>query len=498
MAPTAETKFVVGKTDDIRKLFRIGRTLGKPGQFGVAKDCRDKASGQQFAVKIIAKSKFAYSKNRDHFFKELAREIAIMQETQHENVMQLRQVFEDDLHLYLLMDKCAGGELFDRIQDRGSYSEKDAARVLRQIFEGVRYLHDRKIAHCDLKPDNFMFLEAGKETGLKIIDFGMSKHAKRGKHFEQMCGTPYYVAPEVIRGKYNTACDLWSLGVVMFVMLFGYPPFYADPNVHGKQENEAIFELVKSGFDATVRSGYGPWFPRAIPVSDSAKDLIGKLLDSDVATRLTAEEALLHPWLLGETASEAPISRGVLSALRKFNKECQFKNVVLNVLTDCLSEEQLDTLKASFKAIDVDNSSTITVDEMRQALKKVDTSLGDEEILRIFENHDIDGDGTISYDELVISATHRKVVAKDERLWAAFRKLDLDGNGFLTAEELHKAMAAGDCILDDDSLAKAKQLIAEVDTNHDGQIDYEEFLRAFVGDETDSDDEPVQKKTKSS
>jgi calcium-dependent protein kinase len=251
----------------------------------------------------------------------------------------------------------------------------------------------------------------------------------------------------------------------MFVMLFGFPPFWADPQKYGQLTDEMIYRAIKKGFKPVTRAGYGAFFPADIPCSNSAKDLITKLLKTDVADRYSAEEALEHPWLRGETASEKPIVPSVVKSLKAFNKQNKFKNSVLHVLSYVLSDDQIDALKIAFQALDKNGDGTVTAQEMKEAL----SDLSNEELENIFKNADLDGDGTISYDELIVSAVQRKIMSKEERLLAVFRKLDKNGDGHITVEELKEAIGDGN----------AGSLIQEVDSNNDGVVDYEEFLRAW-------------------
>lgn len=278
-----DNKWVIGLTDKIENHYTLGRRLGESGQFGYAVLATNKKTGENRAVKVISKSRFSRSADRSYHFQQLRAEIEVMKKMEHPNLIRMYEVFESETTLFIVMELCTGGELFDRIKARGSYSEKDAALVLRQMFSGIQYMHSKGIAHCDLKPDNFLFLSTSDAAPLKIIDFGMSKFVQRRQYFQVICGTPYYVAPEVIEGKYSEHCDLWSLGVVTFVMLFGYPPFYADTEQHGDRTDDVIFQLVCKGFQNVTKDGYGAHFPKAIPISDSAKDFISKLLTLDIA-----------------------------------------------------------------------------------------------------------------------------------------------------------------------------------------------------------------------
>jgi len=294
---------------------------------------------------------------------------------------------------------------------------------------------------------------------------------KRREYFNVICGTPYYVAPEVIVGKYSEHCDMWSLGVIMFVMLFGYPPFYADQSKHGDGTDAIIFELVKKGFSPVTKAGYGAHFPSSIACSPSAKELIASLLTLDTVKRLTAAEALEHPWLKGTTASDAQIGVDVLNGLKTFNGNNKFKKVVLNLMTDALGPAEIAQLRATFAALDENKDGKISVAELKKAINKPGGSelkgITEDELLRLMSVADVDGDGALSYEELLHTALNRKLAAKEERLYEAFCRFDLNGDGRVTQEEIAKAL--GDAKL-------AEGLIAEVDVDGDGSVSYDEFL----------------------
>jgi len=445
----------------------VGVQLGQPGQFGVAYLATRKKDGQVFAAKVIAKDRFVSQKKHYAKFKQtFASEVEILCKLNHPNIIKLHDVFEDAHSLSLVTDLCGGGELFERIQSKGSYSEKDASRVLRQITEAIKYLHDNRIAHCDLKPDNFLFLSKAEDSPIKVIDFGMSKFVERRKYYRQLCGTPYYIAPEVIQGKYNEACDMWSIGVVMFVMLFGFPPFWSDPSKYGTLSDEMIYRAIQKGFKPVTKAGYGPFFPQDIPCSESAKDLISKLLKTDVAERYTAEEALSHPWLRGETASSSPVPSLVVTAFSQFNSKNRFKNLIVHAMTSFLSDDQVEAVRTAFKTIDKDGNGSISPEEIKSVFK----NYSDTQISKIMECVDLDGSGTISYEELLAVTVQRKILAKEERLLRVFRSLDKNGDGLISAAELKEIVKGGEDVV---------KVIAEVDKNGDGVVDYEEFIAAW-------------------
>jgi len=250
-------------------------------------------------------------------------------------------------------------------------------------------------------------------------------------------------------------------------MLFGYPPFYADQEKFGALTDDKILSLVRKGFEPVTKAGYGPHFPSAIPASDSAKDLIKNLLTLDIAKRLTAEEALEHPWLTGSTASDKPILPKVIENLRLFDSNLKLKNAVLTMMADSLTESELEVLTETFKKIDENGDGVITGAEMKKALEQKDMKISKEELDKLIKMADINGDGVLSYDELKLTCVQRKLVAKEERIWAAFCKLDLDGDGKISIKEIEKVLGKG---------VLAKELVDEVDKNGDGEVDYDEFI----------------------
>jgi len=305
----------------------------------------------------------------------------------------------------------------------------------------------------------------------------MAKFVRARQHFRSLCGTPYYMAPEVILGQYNQHADMWSVGVVMFVMLFGYPPFYADQEKYGSKTDEAIFELIKKGFKAQTMDGFGAHFPKSIPVSESAKDLMSKLLTRDVAKRYTAPEALEHPWLKGQTALKTPLDGAVLKNLKNFSATSKLKQAVLTMMADTLSETEIKEMRKTFAALDENGDGCVTIEELKHAMAKVggdkdSTSSAPEDFKRLFESIDVDKSGSINFEELLLTAVQRKLLAKEERLWDTFRRLDLDGDGKVSKEEIEKVLGK----------ENAAELIAEADTDHDGFISINEFV-AMWGDQ---------------
>jgi len=496
-----DEKWVDQETDAITKEYDIGKQLGQPGQFGVAKLCIRKSDKAEFAVKVIDKYKFVDTEHEKGMFADMRAEIQVMRSLEHENIVKLYSVYETKDKLYLVQELCSGGELFDKITELGKYSEADAAGVVVQIFRGLSHMHAKGIAHCDLKPDNFLFHESG---ALKIIDFGMSKRVPRGydNQLSVLCGTPYYTAPEVIKGEYHEAADCWSVGVVMFVMLFGYPPFYADPGKYGRSENDIIYKKIKKGFIPKVQKGYGRHFPESIPASDLAKSLIKMLLRKNVAARLTAVEALDHKWFQ-DASSERTISAQVLASLSTFNEVSRFKIAVLNAFRNiAITEEKQEALKHTFEKMDLDKNGKISFSEFEKFMVESGT-MTRETAERVFNNADVNKDSEMCFNELLLTVADHQLRNVNERMSRMFLMIDRNRDGFLSPEEIKNYFCEH---LTDDSLLKdlgllnqLDDIIREADKNGDGKISFKEFVRvmdpeAFVDeDDDDAKEDEIEK-----
>lgn len=182
-------------------------------------------------------------------------EIDILRNLDHRYIIKLHDVYESKRTLHLVMEECKGGELFDRIKSKGYFREEEAKPVIRKICEAIYFMHDKhRVVHCDLKPDNILFVTEAEDSDIKIIDFGMSKVLKRLDTLRTLCGTPYYTAPEVIKGDYTHSADMWSIGVIAYTMIFAMAPFMVDTaKYYGQQEIKAIYRLIINGFDPQIK-----------------------------------------------------------------------------------------------------------------------------------------------------------------------------------------------------------------------------------------------------
>ncbi|GJN15343.1 hypothetical protein PR202_gb02245 [Eleusine coracana subsp. coracana] len=453
--PDAGVGRVLGRPlEDVRASYTFGRELGR-GQFGVTYLATHKPTGRRHACKSIATRKLARADDAD----DVRREVHIMHHlTGHRNIVELRGAYEDRHSVNLVMELCEGGELFDRIIARGHYSERAAAALCREIVSVVHTCHSMGVMHRDLKPENFLFLNKAEDSPLKATDFGLSVFFKPGEQFRDLVGSAYYVAPEVLKRRYGAEADIWSAGVILYIR---YPAsLLSGPN------EEGIFDAVLQGH---IDFSSDPW----PSISKGAKDLVKKMLRQDPKERLTAAEILRHPWIREDgEAPDKPLDIAVIGRMKQFRAMNKLKKVALKVVAENLSEEEIVGLKEMFKSLDADNSGTITLEELRTGLPKLGTKVTESEIRQLMEAADVDGNGTIDYAEFISATMHMNRLEKEDHIYKAFEYFDKDHSGYITVDELEEALKKYD--MGDE--ATIKEIIAEVDTDHDGRINYEEFV----------------------
>ncbi|KTG00189.1 hypothetical protein cypCar_00027184 [Cyprinus carpio] len=291
-------------TDNIQDVFEFMEVLGS-GAFSEVFTVKERKTGKLFAMKCVKK------KNKRDV--NLENEIAVLRKIQHDNVVCLEDFYESRTHYYLLMQlmmlhcsypvSVSGGELFDRILDRGMYSEADASLVIRQVLEAVSYLHKNGIVHRDLKPENLLYYSPDENAKIMISDFGLSKMEDNGI-MSTACGTPGYVAPEVLAQKpYSKAVDCWSIGVITYILLCGYPPFYEET------ETRLFSKIMKAQYEFD-----SPFWD---DISESAKDFIRNMMQKNPKMRYDTEQALRHPWIIGKTARSQDIYYSVSEQIQK-------------------------------------------------------------------------------------------------------------------------------------------------------------------------------------
>ncbi|KAK4478863.1 hypothetical protein RD792_014368 [Penstemon davidsonii] len=449
-----------GYDKDFNARYNIGKLLGH-GQFGYTYVAIDKFNGDRVAVKRIEKNKMVLP----IAVEDVKREVKILKALAgHENVVQFYNSFEDDSYVYIVMELCEGGELLDRILSKkdSRYTEKDAAIVVRQMLKVAAECHLHGLVHRDMKPENFLFKSPKEDSPLKATDFGLSDFIRPGKKFQDIVGSAYYVAPEVLKRKSGPESDVWSIGVITYILLCGRRPFW------DKTEDGIFKEVLRNKPDFRRK----PW----PGVSSAAKDFVKKLLVKDPRARLTAAQALSHPWVReGGEASEIPLDISVLSSMRQFVKYSRLKQFALRALASTLDDEEIADLRDQFDAIDEDKNGAISLEEMRQALAKdLPWKMKDSRVVEILQAIDSNTDGLVDFTEFVAATLHVHQLEEHnsekwhERSRAAFEKFDVDKDGFITPEELkmHTCLRGS-----------TDPLLEEADIDKDGKISLSEFRR---------------------
>ncbi|CAN6353213.1 unnamed protein product [Urochloa humidicola] len=437
---------------ELLRRYQLGEELGR-GEFGVTRRCIDAKTGETLACKSISKRKLRSSVDVE----DVRREVAIMRSLpEHASVVRLREAFEDADAVHLVMEVCEGGELFDRIVSRGHYTERAAAGVIRTIMEVVLHCHKHGVMHRDLKPENFLYANTSENSPLKVIDFGLSVCFKPGDRFSEIVGSPYYMAPEVLKRNYGQEIDIWSAGVILYILLCGVPPFWAETD-------EGIAQaIIRSNIDFERE----PW-PK---VSDNAKDLVRKMLDPSAYSRLTAQQVLEHPWIQNASAApNIPLGEAVRSRLKQFTVMNKFKKKALLMVAEYLPAEELEAIKELFHMLDTNKDGHLTIEELRKGLQSIGHNVHDTDVDMLMEAADIDGNGTLDCKEFVTVSIYLKKIRSEDHLPKLFSYFDKNGSGYIEMEELKDALSPrGDQKAIDD-------IILDVDKDKDGKISYEEF-----------------------
>jgi len=451
----------VGKIHDFYDMEK--KKLGE-GSYGSVCKAKHKHTTAVRAIKSISK---AQMKNVDRF----KQEIAIMKMMDHPNIVKLYETFEDHRNIYLVLELCNGGELFDKIIECGHFTETQAAILMQQIIRAIYYMHENHVCHRDLKPENFLFMtkEAIEKNLLKIIDFGLSCKFEAQQVLTTKAGTPYYVAPQVLVGKYDHLSDLWSCGVIMYVMLCGYPPFF------GETDAEVLSKVRLGNFSFNAADWKN--------ISEDAKTLIRMLLKMNPRDRYTAEQALNHEWIKNKApkATNVSLQSNFVDNLRTFRSQNKLKKAALHIIAGQLNEDQIKALRTTFMALDDNGDGLLTSAEMKEGLQKAGLKEIPPDLQQIMEDVDSDGSGVIDYTEFLAATLDKRVYVQEDVCWSAFRLFDRNGDGKISPEELKYVLQTGEVEETLGGKDAVSELIREVDTSGDGVIDFQEFMQMMRG-----------------
>jgi calcium-dependent protein kinase len=476
---------IMAKSGRIDKSYDMKGGLIGEGGFGSVRKGTCKATGAIRAIKSMAKS----NTESVHF----STEIEIMRHLDHPNIVKLYETFEDGKFYYLVLELCTGGELCDAIvRSKRGFTEKVAAKLVKQMVGGVSYLHACSIAHRDLKPENFLLASDVpiEEAVLKMLDFGLSKQFTPGTAMTSKTGTIAYTAPEVLTGNYDEKCDVWSLGVITFLLLSGKMPFKIVDNAPCHRDTRGEVHLTFRG---------AKWDS----ISDDGKDFISKLIVLSPIDRLSAAAAYQHTWVeqLAPHASSHDLAE-VLGNLKEFQVTNKLEKSALMVMALQLSDDALKEIRVLFESLDKDGSGQISVKELSACLlkefeseqgeqspalrdlsKSLSEKLGSEhkELSDLVEEIDTNGNKSIDYTEFIIRMMDKKAYAQRDACWAAFRVFDLDDDGVISTDELAMVISGGVSADMEKILGiereEIERIVKETDLDGNGTIDFEEFMK---------------------
>mmetsp|Transcript_45000 Transcript_45000/g.104110 ORF Transcript_45000/g.104110 Transcript_45000/m.104110 type:complete len:561 (+) Transcript_45000:3-1685(+) len=411
---------------------------------------RSVCGNEKFAVKPFKLSQITAAQRR-----ELRNEVEVTLAMDHPHVARLRDVYEGETMLQLVMECLEGGELFDRIMKVHRFRESDAQESTYQMLLAINYLHSMGIVHRDIKLENFMF-ETKAYDHLKLIDFGFSRFA-RDKRMKLGCGTLSYMAPEVLDGDYSLKCDMWSAGVVVFILLLGYMPFAGDTRM--------IIDSIKAG---RYTKKERPWSRLSV----NGMSFLQMLLMVNPDERPSAEEALSHAWLRerAEDPATAVVDESVVEGLRTFAKASRFRRCCMSMMAWTLTNAERQQVRDAFVEMDTDKSGTLTLFELKQVLEQT-VKISDAEVKEIFGALDPTDSDVVNYSDFLAAMVTSRITLHDDMILETFRRFDLDNTGYISAENVKEVL--GGC----HSMEQVEELMHEADFSQDGCISLEEFAQ---------------------
>mmetsp|Transcript_3381 Transcript_3381/g.8415 ORF Transcript_3381/g.8415 Transcript_3381/m.8415 type:complete len:567 (-) Transcript_3381:170-1870(-) len=447
------------------------KTLGSGynGEVYLASSKQNSGSSQKFAVKGFRLHGVSKEKRE-----ELESEAEIFLSLDHPHVARLVDVYESDDRLDLVMECMEGGELFHRVSERKKFSEKDAADAVWQMLLAINYIHTHRVVHRDLKLENFLY-EKKNSDHLKLIDFGFSKIWEPNTKMALSCGTLAYVAPEVLEKNYTDQCDMWSLGVITFILLVGYMPFAGSEAHQVRCIKEAKYIVRKEAWKK---------------VSDLAMDFVKKLLLVNPEARLTSAKALEHGWVKDRDDNFKDhhyVDQGTVDALLNFSHASHFRRACMSVMAWSLTAEERSKVRDAFLELDVKREGTVKMWEFKQVLED-QFHIDHDEVIQIFQKLNTSHDEEIHYTEFLSAMVATRIQLHDDLLKATFRRFDTHNTGFITVQDLKEVL--GESFEGDDITAMLKE--AHID--HDGKIALQDFMWYLKHPEVDAQHHDVAHK----
>jgi len=470
---------VFGKTTNpngyIKARYTQGRTLGKGGSCRVVEATDQADKTKKYALKIMS---LRERMNQDLWQKEKTILKAL---GEHKNIIKFVEAHQDSTGYYILSELCEGGELFDRIVDKNNpITEKRASELVNTMLTAIKHCHDRNIVHRDLKPENFVFKTKAKDSDMVLIDFGCAKVVEDDKEYKDLVGTPYYLAPEsaaghkyIRTGKILKASDVWSIGVISYVIMTGRPPF------NGHSNTEIFSSIIKKPLK----------FPVQVNLTKDFIDFCQHMLKKSPKRRMTLHKALDHRWVKGEAASDKAISEDVIRVLRQFNQQSKLKKKITKTLADHMGSEPQKKIREHFDRLDKNGDGALDASELALLLKDMGYSPSEAmvEAKKMISSSDNDASGEIEFDEFAQIWQRKLLTVNQSYIHAVFTVLDEDGSGEIEIDELAKVL---DMDLDKNR-EELMEIIKEVDSDGNGKLNFQEFQQAMMEKKSDRPNKPV-------
>ncbi len=441
--------------------YEIIRPLGQ-GSFGLVFLVRHKISGQVRAMKILRR----ITEKGEETDKQLINEINILKKIDHPSIIKIFSFYIGKTDFILITEYCSGGELYDKMGKDHSFSEIQIAFIMYQILSAVNYCHKLNIVHRDLKPENILIkkIEDNIFYRVSIIDFGTSQIlSKIPQNDGYVYGTPYYMAPEVLQKKNNIKCDIWSCGVILYLFLANKYPFM------GKDIGEMAYNVINHPHDTSLLKGFSP----------SCLDLLSKMLEKDPEKRISAEEAINHPFFQETKAKEIlnnfsdnKVFEYCFNNMKNYNCRSILQETALAYLVhNYIDLEGAVEAGKLFSKIDTDGNGVISSEEFFMFM--TEKGVNEDLIAELFEKIDTDHDMNINYEDFIRASIDKSIFLNENALRFAFDYFDIDGSGEITLDEI--AQIFKNHIKSGDITKGLKKIISEVDINKDGKVQFSEF-----------------------
>ena len=452
-----KSAFISYKTGSISKEYTLGKTLGS-GSFGTVRSAIHKSTKQTRAVKILRKTEQDEEK--------LFLEVNILSKLSYPNIMQIYEFYDDSTNFYIVSEFCKGGELFDMITSKGCFSEKEAAPIMKQLLSAICYSHKNHIVHRDLKPENIL-LESKDDNNnntpvIKLIDWGGARYFSKHKKMRKINGTPYYIAPEVLNEVYDEKCDIWSSGIILYILLCGYPPF------NGETDQDILNNVKKGKFEFPDEE----WSV----VSHEAKDLINKMLTYTPLKRPSALECLNHSWFKANNTqheSNQQLAQSALMNMKRFKRNRQFEQATISfIVNQLITKEERSELMKQFQEWDKNGDGVLSKEEIIEGYNMAYGYADPDEIDNMIKSVDLDGNGVIDYNEFLNCTMNRDKIISKQNLEYAFKVFDKDGSGAISIEEIILMFKR---TINNVDKTVFEKMLKKADKNGDGEIEFEEF-----------------------